>query len=375
MKILYVCYEYPPFGGGGGVWVKNLAEELAKKNEVWVVTGGESKKNIKKKEGGVFVVRIAGLKRISKGEAGTKMIVSFLMNGFMVLWKMRGEKFDVIHSVFATPSGILGVFFARLGKIAHVTTFVGGEVFDPSKKLNASSNFFVRNVVRLVGRSADTVTVISKDMRLKTEKNVGLRATVLPIGVKLRRYKEIKKNKRFTMICVARLVERKNLDLLIRTLAHVPDVILEIIGEGPVRKKLEILSKEIGVSDRVIFLGHVSESEKWIRLRRAHVFALVSKHEGFGLVYVEAMSVGLPIIAGNVGGQLDFIKNNKNGYLVKSDDVFGLVLAIDKLKVESERQRIGEYNKGTARNYDIGVIGRIYKSLYEKNREKKIITE
>jgi glycosyltransferase involved in cell wall biosynthesis len=129
-------------------------------------------------------------------------------------------------------------------------------------------------------------------------------------------------------------VKRKSYDLLIRALFQIRDskVKLLIIGDGPERQNLQNLTEYLGLRDRVKFSGFISEKEKYGYLSKADLFALTSLHEGFGIVFMEAMHCGLPIVCTNNGGQTDFILSGQNGLLLNVGDIGACAENIDRLR-------------------------------------------
>jgi len=103
----------------------------------------------------------------------------------------------------------------------------------------------------------------------------------------------------------------------------VPNIQLVIAGDGDDRPRLEALAQESGVQEQVFFLGSLpaSSSELLYSYSNCEIFALPSKGEGFGLVFLEAMAFGKPVIGGAHGGTPDVIEDGVTGYLVKHGDV------------------------------------------------------
>jgi phosphatidylinositol alpha-1,6-mannosyltransferase len=99
-------------------------------------------------------------------------------------------------------------------------------------------------------------------------------------------------------------------------LARVPDAAYLIVGSGDDRSRLERLAREAGVADHVMFAGHVPDEELPDYLALAHVFAMPSTGEGFGIVFLEAAASGLPVIGGNRDGSVDALAEGKTGRLV-----------------------------------------------------------
>ncbi len=116
----------------------------------------------------------------------------------------------------------------------------------------------------------------------------------------------------------------KNHRTLIRAMADVvravPKARLVVIGEGDDRREIAALGAGLGLDDHLLFTGAVSEAELDRWYRSAQVFAMPAEREGFGLVYLEAMGRGLPVVAGASGASLEIIDEGKSGFLVAPDD-------------------------------------------------------
>jgi glycosyltransferase involved in cell wall biosynthesis len=125
------------------------------------------------------------------------------------------------------------------------------------------------------------------------------------------------------LVTVGRLVARKAVDQLIALMARLRGrkVRLLVIGSGPEEPRLreEIRAADVGGS--VLLLGSVDEREKFRILQLSDVYVSTSQHEGFGLVFLEAMATGLPIVCYDHGGQTDFLSQGKTGYLVPLNDL------------------------------------------------------
>jgi glycosyltransferase involved in cell wall biosynthesis len=123
------------------------------------------------------------------------------------------------------------------------------------------------------------------------------------------------------LVTVGRLVARKGLDQLLRVIARIedPTVRLIVIGEGPERPALERACSALGIAERVRFTGFVSDERKCQLLSAAELYVSTTLHEGFGIVFLEAFSRGLPVICYDEGGQIDFVDDSV-GELVPVND-------------------------------------------------------
>jgi len=135
----------------------------------------------------------------------------------------------------------------------------------------------------------------------------------------------------FVFLGIAHLVERKGFRTLINAFAQVlrtnSNVCLEIGGDGPEREKLHELCKTLGIERSVLFLGSLTREQVRDALWRAHAFVLPSYLETFGVVLLEAMSTGLPVIATKCGGPEYFV-DSKSGIIIEPGDEQGLAEAM-----------------------------------------------
>jgi glycosyltransferase involved in cell wall biosynthesis len=167
---------------------------------------------------------------------------------------------------------------------------------------------------------------------------------------------------------VGRLVPRKAVHELLAIVRDVPNpkIRLVIIGDGPERPKLEALAKTWQIADRVHFLGNLSDEAKFQVLNIADIYLSSTQHEGFGLVFLEAMAVGLPVVSYDNGGQVDFLANDKTGFLVRLGDRPALVQRTQALIDNSAlRRRMGQFNRQHVQGYYIANCGRKYQVLYD----------
>ncbi|MGE5342890.1 MAG: glycosyltransferase family 4 protein [Candidatus Omnitrophota bacterium] len=138
-----------------------------------------------------------------------------------------------------------------------------------------------------------------------------------------------------SLLTASSLIKRKKIDVILNALALLnkggTDWHYTIIGDGEERNRLETLTDELGIRDRVTFLGTLPHDDVLTHMNRSHIFVLASEMETFGLVYLEAMAAG-NVVIGSVGEGIDgVIENETNGFLVPSDDVESLKNILNKI--------------------------------------------
>jgi len=152
------------------------------------------------------------------------------------------------------------------------------------------------------------------------------------------------------LLTVGRLISSepgKGVDSVIKVLPKVieavPDLFYVIIGGGDLQSRLEEMARESSVRDRILFIGKVQLEQLNGYYSRADVFVMPSRQEGFGIVFLEAMAFGKPVIAGDYGGAPEIVQDGVTGFLVNPDDLEGLACRlIQLLQDEALRKKMGE---------------------------------
>lgn len=381
MRILNINYEYPPIGGGGGISNARVVKELSKYHEIDVVTSHFQGLPRYESKGRVRLYRVPVLARRDKSTASLLSLTSFPPPAILKsLFTLRQREYNVVHSYFAIPSGLAGLIIAKTLGLSHVLTIIGGDIYDPTKPLSPHRYPLLNKVVSYVINHSDRVIAISNDVRQRALDHYRIKGPIEVIGLGLEmpnnaiqrefdRGKASSSNDKFTMVTVGRLVKRKGIGTFIKSLSLLPDQDYRavIIGEGPEGTELHSLTRSLELEQRVEFTGFISEALKCEHLAQADAFVLPSIHEGFGLVYLEAMQWGLPIVAGSVGGQTDFLTDEETGFLVPPGNPEALAKSIMKLMKERDLcKKIGERNRRIAEDFSVERVASQYDTLYRE---------
>jgi glycosyltransferase involved in cell wall biosynthesis len=378
MRILAFNYEYPPLGGGGGVVFSQIATELAQRHDVLVVTSAYSGLPRQEIHGRLEIQRVPVVARTGLSTATMPSMLSYWPSS---AWRgmrlARRQKFDIINSHFAVPSAPSADMVARWLGIPHVLSIHGGDIFDPSKRMSPHRLPVVRPFVSRLLKRADCVVAQSTDTAdnarryYRPERSI----EIIPLGIVPSAVKAAPRSalglgeNRFVMVTVGRLVARKNLEDLLHVLAQRAEDqdLLVVIGDGPKRAQLQALATSLGLDARVRFEGRVDEERKQQLLAASDAFVSTSEHEGFGLVFLEAMDRGLPVVAYDRGGQRDFLSDGVTGGLVPLRNRNAFAAAIARLHLDtSYRARCADYNRAAVKKYYIGACAAQYEALFEK---------
>jgi glycosyltransferase involved in cell wall biosynthesis len=379
MRILMINYEFPPLGGGGGVASYQIAKALAaREHEVDVLTTAWRDLPREDTVDGLRVYRVPVLGRGDLATASLLSMLSFLPSGVARgLRTLRKKRYDILNTHFAIPSGPTGVALSRVLRTHQVLTIIGGDIYDPTKRLSPSNSVLLRAVVRRVINSSARIIAISQDIKDRAQRDLQCRTEIEVIHygltpphfeTKSRQELGVPQNE-VVLISIGRLIRRKALSDLLLALSRLKErrFRLLIIGEGPEEENLRDLAQRLGISAQVDFVGAIWGERKFQYLAAADMFVLPSIHEGFGLVFLEAMHCGLPVIASSSGGQTDFLEDGKTGFLIPVGDVQALAEAILRLANDGGLCRqMSEFNKEYVKGFHISHVAERYEALFSE---------
>jgi len=377
VHVLIASYEYPPLGGGGGVFVRDLAEELAKQIEVSVLTSACDDLPRREVHGNLEILRAPVLLRHAHAVASYPSMLSYFPSSFWVGRRtLRSRRFDLVHTSFAIPSGPSGLLLARRFHLPHVLSIQGGDIYDPSKRLSPHRTPLLRQTVHWVIHGSDRVVAASRDIADRAREFYAAQAIErIPLAVKPLSVSPLSrvalglgwKDDDVILITVGRLVARKGLAELIEIVAAQanPRLRLLIVGEGPERERLEAEVERCCVAGRVHLTGFISEEQKWQLLALSDLYVSTTLHEGFGIVFLEAMESGLPVLCYDCGGQTDFV-NSEVGCLVPVGRREIFAAELRKLVTDVERRsHLAAAARTVAREYHVDRMAERYLRLYE----------
>ncbi|MDQ6893945.1 MAG: glycosyltransferase family 4 protein [Acidobacteriota bacterium] len=290
---------------------------------------------------GRLLFNVAVRRRAAKLARGADAVVGFDMDGAFL---RRGEALHVaaLKGVLAEESRFeRGVAAIRLGAEA------------------ALERLHVRRADRVVATSAHSARRIVADYGIPPD-----RIRVVPEPIDLARWSAALGPARGveravpSVLCVAHLYPRKNVDALLEAFARIRSrAMLRIAGTGPEAEALGRRAARPDLAGRVELLGHVSFDALVAEYRRAEVFCLPSRQEGFGIVFLEAMAAGLPIVAARAAAVPELVVDGECGVLVPPDDVAALAAALESLLSDAElRSRLGVGGRRRVRDYDAPLI-------------------
>ena len=247
------------------------------------------------------------------------------------LWRaLRRQRPDMIHLHFADNATRYALWLKQWLSVPLVVSLHGNDV----EKFPKERPIY-RNLLRDGLNSADFITACSQDLLQTAGVADQHHAQAVPNGVDTTKFADAPpyQHNRPYLLTVARLVHKKGIDVLIDAVAQLQTdaVDLLVVGDGPERDALEASVKKHQLENRVHFLGRVSPDKIPSLLAGCTLFVLASRQEPFGIVLLEAMAAGKPVVATRVGGVPEFVTDGETGRLVPPDDPIALASAIEQV--------------------------------------------
>ena len=378
MKVVQVIPEFPPpLIGGGGYHVYNLAKELVRREvDVTVFTLNVGNTFLLKK---TEVETYFGKVKVFRVPASYIPKTTYSIAPKLIPLLLK-ENPDIIHAhgyqVFTTDAALtvskikkiplvltLHGFPRGFDKLTHRAYFnlIGKETLKRAKKIISVSRM-VAHEFRVIGVPKEKIAIVPNGVDLEEYKQ-------LPTGDLFRKRLDIKENEK-VVLTVGRLEKIKGFQYLIKAL---PSIIKEVgstklVIAGPdfnYGATLKKLTEETNVQDHVIFYGPINGKEKFEAFSAANIVAVPSLYEGFGMLLLEAMAAGKPLVATNTGAAPEIIQNGKNGILANLGNVEDLAGKIIKLLSDDQLMYlISQESRRTVEAFDWGKVSEQIHKLY-----------
>jgi glycosyltransferase involved in cell wall biosynthesis len=323
IRVLHVINELEP--GGAEVLLNDLAGNYDRDRFEFYVTYFYGEGTLGKS------ISSAGVEVIDLSWNGRKHPLIL----FRLISLIRRLNVDIVHTHLVMAS-VIGRIAAKLAGVKAIVSTRHYETHDDINSMRFKLD-------RLTARMNDCLVAVSVRVNHKI-KDEGLRPKRMEIihngtdteFLKPLRLKAPEKRKRVVVGTIGNLSgNRKGYDTFLKTIADLarshPGLNTEIIGEGSKIIEYVDFSAQLGISERVRFLGRLNRMAVKEKLAEWDIFMLCSNHEAFGIVVIEAMAMGLPVVVSNVGGLPEIVRDGIDGFLVNPKDVSGFAEKVDYL--------------------------------------------
>lgn len=357
MKLLLICHEHPPIGGGGSIAASQLAEHMARGHEVDFISMGWGPLPVREKIGGYCIHRIGVGRRSSHGSTVWEWLKFMLVGSlWSVKWAWKNRP-DRTLAFFGIPGGWIALVLYLVYRIPYVVSLRAQDVpgFCPAEY--RYHHLLARPLIRLVWRYAEEIVAESEDQRRLALREKAGDIAYIPNGVDYQHYApkddyKVPNGRAIRLLYAGRFTVQKNLPWLLGNLEAMADSLkfgLTFIGNGPETQRLVELMAVPAWRDRAVIIDWCTRAELRCHLAAADIFILPSLAEGSPNTINEVMAAGVPILATAAEGTRELISSGKNGVLVPlgDDAVFRREL-LELAGSDILRERLGRAARATA---------------------------
>jgi glycosyltransferase involved in cell wall biosynthesis len=370
MRVLVLIHEFPPVGGGGGKVAEDLCEGLAKYGyQIRVLSAHFKGLPFKEEHKGFEVIRVRSGRRYSY-RADLLAMFGYLLSGF---WKgmqiIRQWKPELIHVHFAVPAGVLAFVLSRLTGVPYVLTAHMGDIPGGVPSKTAGWFRWIQPFTPPIWRSASRVIAVSSFGRNLALQHYPVKIEVIPNGVDISQLSqgEIRPGKPPQVVFVGRFMLEKNPVQVVRIMAGLKDLSWRcvMVGDGPLRPDVEAEIDRYHLGDRITLTDWVSPEEAVAIMAKSDLLLMPSLSEGLPVVGVQALALGLAVVASQVGGCIDLVQPNENGFLLPVNDLNAFQEKVRYLIGDPEKlQAARSASRKLAARFDLDEIIKSYDQVY-----------
>jgi len=349
MRILFICYELPPLGGGGGRAAIQIARRLvARGHDVSILSSLFDGLAESEEDGGVRIRRIR-VRRKRQDECTPIELLSFMWRSLGAARRLADElKPEVTCAFFGIPGGPAALHLRNRRGIPYVVALRGSDVPRPEMAKHQRLHLFTGPFLQRIYRKAAGIVSVSEPLKqaaLKVAPEVAIE--VIPNGVDTDWFSGAARQRLpgepLELLYVGRLKEFKGVQHLIRALPMAEAKLgrairLTVAGDGPHRAELEKLAAEMTPGrSRVEFAGWLEREALREAYGRAALLLLPSLVEGHPNVVLEAMAMGTPCVGTDAPGIREVISNGEDGLLTPPSDPAAIADAVARALSDGER--------------------------------------
>jgi glycosyltransferase involved in cell wall biosynthesis len=372
MRILVLNHEYPPIGGGGGQAAKDIAKELTRRgHEITILTAHLKGLPRDEEVDNIHILRVPSLRKFSSRAGFLAMgvyILAAIGTGFHLI---RRWKADIIHVHFAVPAGAAAWILARLTGIHYVLTAHLGDI--PGGVPEKTGKWFrwVLPFTKPIWQGAVSITTVSDYTRSLIRQNYPVNPIVIPngINIELINPEKLQVHNPPVVIFAGRFMPQKNLIELVEIMAQVQDLPWKCImlGDGPLLDEVKHTITTHNLDERFHLPGWVTTDEVLAHFAQSDLLLLPSLSEGLPVVGLQALAMGLAIVASRAGGNVELVQPGYNGYLADPGDREALSSAMRSLlSNRSALQSARQASRDLAYRFDIRIVVDEFEKIFRK---------
>ena len=372
MRILILNHEYPPVVGGGGQAAQDIAKELSKRgHEITILTA--HLKGLAREEvaGNIRILRLPSLRKHPYRAGFLAMgiyILAAIIAGLHVIHRWHP---DIIHVHFAVPAGAAALILSRLTGIPYVLTAHLGDIPGGVPEKTGTWFRWVFPFTIPIWRGAAGVVTVSEYTRSLIRQKYKIDPVVIPNGINMEKLNPagLQVHRPPQVVFAGRFMPQKNLIELVEILALVQDLPWKcaMLGDGPLLDEVKRTIASHHLEQRFDLPGWVTTETVLAHFAESDLLFMPSLSEGLPVVGLQALAMGLAIVASRAGGNVELVEPGSNGFLADPDDREAFSGALRSLLSDPKAlQNARHASRALAVHFDIRTVVDRYENIFQE---------
>lgn len=366
--------EFPPLGGGTGTVNRALLARWAHvpNVEIDLITSALGSAYRQEQFGERTRLHFVPVNNQNLHHSSNRELATYAGRALVLALKLQRErKYDFVFAWSAVPAGAVALALKKITGLEYLVRVCGPDIPGFEQRYGAIYRFLSplirgtwHNATHVIAKCDDEAKLIQR-----VDRDVPVR--IVPNGVDTDAFVPavIPDVGTWRLLCVARLIERKGQQHLIQCVKRLTDdgldVTLELIGTGDAHAANENQARELGIADRIHFIGYVPREEIAGHYARAHAFVLASFNEGMSVATLEAMAAGLPLVVSRTPGTKELVQENVNGLMFDWADAETLTAHLKFLLTHRDVARqMGQASRELAQGFGWDDVAAEYLELF-----------
>ncbi|OQY88330.1 MAG: glycosyl transferase family 1 [Chloroflexi bacterium UTCFX4] len=374
MKILMLNNEFPPLGGGTGTVNRELLKRWTRASnlEIDLITSALGHEYQTEQFAERVRLHFVPVNNKNLHHSSNRELATYAARALPYALKLqRAQKYDFVFAWSAVPAGAVALVLKKIAGLNYLVRVCGPDIPGFEERYGALYPILTPMIRATWHNAAHVVAKCGDEANLIRRVDARVAVTIVPNGVDLDAFTpaHIPDAGALRLLCVARLIERKGQEHLIQAVKRLTeqdiDVVLDLVGTGDARRANEQQARDLGIADRVNFVGYVPREEIAQVYANAHVFVLASYNEGMSVATLEAMAAGLPLVVTRTPGTKELVQENVNGLLFDWADVDALTAHLKFLAMHRDIARaMGHASRELAQQFAWEDVAARYGELF-----------
>lgn len=348
MRILMLNNEFPPLGGGTGTVNRALLALWAREPnlEIDLVTSAMGRAYEQAQFAERIRLHFVPVNNQNLHHSSNRELLAYAARALPYARKLHKQKpYDFVFAWSAVPAGAVALALKKITGLPYIVRVCGPDIPGFEERYGALYPVLTPTIRATWHDATHVIAKCDDEAKMIQRVDARVPVQIIANGVDVNAFAAatIPDDGALRLVCVARLIERKGQRHVIaavqRLSAQGVDVTLDLVGTGDAQTAYEQLARELGVADRVRFVGYVPREEIAARYANAHVFVLASYNEGMSVATLEAMAAGLPLVVTRAPGTKELVREQVNGLLFDWADVDTLTAHLKFLATHRETAR------------------------------------